>query len=445
MQSLNDYLVIKPNSLLDNLFIRQGQSIAGGDFEYLEFPRETIPRKLEREAIPLDEYQEQANAELASNPQIMKIWRDQDNLDDPENFKLVFSIWSQQYEQVRSILEQITSEIAVLSQQLELDPFNNELALQKQNLLMKGRGNFQRARHIIDGMYKGAISANTKLLEINNIIWYIGQDIGNDLFNTGMRWRNKFRKKDVNLKDPEQLLSKAQEAWMKMVEVLKTKHNPFIARFGQFLPSVGDMEWLFGEFGTAYYELLLYIDKSYQQISQLYSSTVSMPMSAAASAKRFAQVNSPFKDPFADFEQYYNQSQSPQSPFSEPMAELSKLPIDDDEYIKLLVPQVKNTPKTNLSRVLFAGQNLYLIEIVYTKTASMEEGVTSSYVIEPYSFREKLSRKHGPNTTFLFGWDIRDNHIKNFAWPSVSAVRILPEQFSPRYEVELQWLSGETI
>jgi len=97
----------------------------------------------------------------------------------------------------------------------------------------------------------------------------------------------------------------------------------------------------------------------------------------------------------------------------------------------------KLTPPQAIS---MAGRNQMLIIMTYQKAAGTgdpEENVIKTYTLEPYSYRYRRTKNRGQRKYF-FGFDQVDNTIKCFLVNGIKAAQILPEKFSPRWEVEFR-------
>jgi len=119
---------------------------------------------------------------------------------------------------------------------------------------------------------------------------------------------------------------------------------------------------------------------------------------------------------------------------------LEPIPVDDDEFLRLKFPENDRMPESMWAKIQFAGAKNLLISITYTKITPPEEGMTKSYVVEPYSFRLKRPRRTGGGSQYyFFAYDTEDHHIKGFIYRRIQSIEILPESFDPRWEVEFHW------
>jgi predicted DNA-binding transcriptional regulator YafY len=72
------------------------------------------------------------------------------------------------------------------------------------------------------------------------------------------------------------------------------------------------------------------------------------------------------------------------------------------------------------------------IIVTYTKTTT---GETSRYVVAPYEFsfkRLKVGRRK-----ILWGYDMNEGHIKNFATKNISKVVITDRKFTPKWPIKI--------
>lgn len=127
-------------------------------------------------------------------------------------------------------------------------------------------------------------------------------------------------------------------------------------------------------------------------------------------------------------------------PAPQPPTELQPIPVDDEEFLRVEFPEVKRFPRSIWAKLQFAGAKRRLVSINYTKVTPPEDGVTKNYVVEPYSMRLRRPRRAGGGQRYyFFGFDVADGHIKSFIYRKLNDVRILEEEFTPRWEVEFYW------
>jgi len=127
-------------------------------------------------------------------------------------------------------------------------------------------------------------------------------------------------------------------------------------------------------------------------------------------------------------------------PVKDKPVELEPLPIDDEEFLRIRFPEITRFPTSTWGKMQIAGTYLHKIRITYTKVTPPEEGITKTYVVHPYSFRIRRPQRTGRSPVwYLFAEDDRDRHIKAFIYRNISEVKILPETFNPRWEVEFNY------
>ena len=394
-----------------------------GDFNFIDLPSGILAPTQKPDGT--SEYDFVLDNYLAGDGgQIHPLRRHDKQLQDPEKVKQVMQIWTEQFSEVYQ-------NFATFSQMI------NGI-----NTTIQQREEFNKLRayyvDTINSIYYGMKTAELKLIKCNNIVWQIGDSMKDDL-KLDMRFVSKLMMADSLLLDA---LNAQKEQLKETVKWARKTNSPFLARFAQVVESAEQIIAAILELTSTFIDI---VDELYNEVIELEgmigSSEYEEPqMSKAARLFRTAQVDDPsaMPPPIPDMPQ--GQSQPPVSPFQIQgpagmgMGGIPKpLPIPD-EYQKLKFPQITKMPTDNWGLILLAGQNQKLININYTKTAGVEEGVTKTYVVEPYSFRMKRGRY------FFFGFDVNDSHIKNFAYRAINSVEILNDSFSPQWTVELSYL-----
>jgi len=79
-----------------------------------------------------------------------------------------------------------------------------------------------------------------------------------------------------------------------------------------------------------------------------------------------------------------------------------------------------------------AAENLNLIQIRYKKLTT---GRIRVITIEPYELTYRIL-KIGRRKV-LFGYDVKDGHIKTFALMNIRTVKRIPKRFSPRWPIKI--------
>jgi hypothetical protein len=90
------------------------------------------------------------------------------------------------------------------------------------------------------------------------------------------------------------------------------------------------------------------------------------------------------------------------------------------------ISEEEEAPITDTLQLLLIGiSKAQLVQITYTKM----NGETKMYVAEPYEIGGNKNQPAG----YFWGHDIDVDHIKSFLLSNISDVKLLPQQFIPRY------------
>ena len=217
-----------------------------------------------------------------------------------------------------------------------------------------------------------------------------------------------------------------------------------LVRYGQTIISqntiIDEMEVLVGEFEAWVEDFRDVVADVYP----LYSRLVSPTVRKVAQLRQPTQPSQPQQpgppmNPFGRLDI----PQAPELKEGEVPQKPPKLPIGE-EWLDLVFAEDKdlyysrNEKLTPPQAISMAGRNTLLVAMQYQKaqgTGDPEELVVKNYVLEPYSYRMKRSKLRGVKKYF-FGFDSLDNTIKCFLVGNIKGVQILPEKYSPRWEVE---------
>ena len=95
---------------------------------------------------------------------------------------------------------------------------------------------------------------------------------------------------------------------------------------------------------------------------------------------------------------------------------------------------VKKFAKTPAEAIRLAGVNTLRVMLKYTKATT---GETKHYVVDPYSYRVKRPKTQADRITwYMFGYDHTEQQIKSFIVRNIREARVLPEKFTPKWQVE---------
>lgn len=236
------------------------------------------------------------------------------------------------------------------------------------------------------------------------------------------------------------------KAWQRYENVLRLKGN-FLVRYAQqndFITALGQLGQSIEELSQVA-EILSEEDRQTQMTLE---SELEMPKAAKLiSPDNFLKIAAePLDDFIANAPVVYGEDEEEEEEEIPPAqaipddGTLDPIPVDDDEFLRLKFPESDRMPESMWAKIQFAGAKNLLISITYTKITPPEEGMTKSYVVEPYSFRLKRPRRTGGGSQYyFFGYDTRDHHIKGFIYRRIQSIEILPESFDPRWEVEFHW------
>ena len=86
-----------------------------------------------------------------------------------------------------------------------------------------------------------------------------------------------------------------------------------------------------------------------------------------------------------------------------------------------------------LIAIRWAAKRRYKVRIKYTR---IQDGMTKTYVIEPYSFRYRRTRDGVRK--MLFAYHGVHRRIHGFVTRNILSAKVLKETFQPRWKVELE-------
>ncbi len=374
-------------SKMDMSFTRTA-GIEEGDYAFVRLPPELMPEDMAQGAEDLSQY--------APAQDIRENRRD---LTDAEAIKPVLLIYVQRFEQIDGIIRGMYQGMSSLTPE------------QTANLNLEKR----RRNAILDKIQKSMRTASIISAEHKDILWAIGDRLdvlGNQLPSDTsseiiMQWASHA---------PYELtLQQATDAWNKYLAVLKSSDKPFLTRIGQLT-----------DVDSALVELSAAVDILLDSLMQLHTMTKDVELSLNV-MPRAAMLKTGQVDPY------------------DPFDDLQQLPIDNEEFVQVALsptdtgdPVPPEIPKSPWYRLAYAGHYRLVVAINYTKVTPPETGVTSTYMVEPYSMRLRQNPE-GLSQYYFFGYDTEDGHIKMFIYKNIHSVEITNETYSPRWSVEFEY------
>ena len=99
---------------------------------------------------------------------------------------------------------------------------------------------------------------------------------------------------------------------------------------------------------------------------------------------------------------------------------------------KMEYPELISKRSVNLL-IEDAATNLRLLDIRYKKTTT---GETKNYTVAPYEFAYKMLKVG--RRKILWGYDIKDKHIKTYAVRNILGAKRNNKHFKPKWEVKIK-------